>query len=217
MSLRIAPLALVVLFFACLSSSNAKDKKKTLLPDYVLKAHSVFVTVDHPEDGVSIEHPNDDQIAEQDVEKALMRWDRFNLVMNAGSADLIITVRKGTGKTVAPVVRGGPTDDRPVIIESTGGADSQDTRIGVQTGNRPNVNNQDPAGTGPQLGESVGAAPDMLSVYRGGEDESLNETPVWRYTAKNALHSPDVPAVDQFRKAIEEAEKQAQKQTKPGP
>jgi hypothetical protein len=29
------------------------------------------------------------------------------------------------------------------------------------------------------------------------------------------LHSPDVPAVDAFRKAIEEAEKQQQKTSKP--
>lgn len=215
MSLRVATLALIVLFLAALSSSNAKDKKKTALPDYVLRAHTVFVIVDHPEDGVSLEHPNDDQIAEQDVEKALMRWDRFNLAMNPGTADLIIAVHKGTGKTVAPVVRGGPTDTRPVIIESTGGADSQDTRVGVQTGNRPNANNPDPAGTGPQLGEAVGTEQDMLSVYRGGVDEGLNEAPVWRYRAKDALRSPDVPAVDRLRKAIEEAEKQAQKGTKP--
>ncbi len=32
--------------------------------------------------------------------------------------------------------------------------------------------------------------------------------PVWRYTAKNALQSPSVPAVDEFKKAITEAEKQ---------
>jgi hypothetical protein len=36
----------------------------------------------------------------------------------------------------------------------------------------------------------------------------LERPPVWRYVAKDALHSPDVPAVAEFRKLIETAEKQ---------
>jgi hypothetical protein len=31
---------------------------------------------------------------------------------------------------------------------------------------------------------------------------------VWRFTSKRALRSPDVPAVAEFRKAIDEAERQ---------
>jgi hypothetical protein len=57
----------------------------------------------------------------------------------------------------------------------------------------------------------------MFVVYRGGQADPLDKAPVWRYIAKDALHSPDVPAVDQFRKVIEEAEKQAQKRTKQSP
>ncbi|HXZ81370.1 MAG TPA: hypothetical protein VEG30_15685 [Terriglobales bacterium] len=35
----------------------------------------------------------------------------------------------------------------------------------------------------------------------------LDSPPAWRYTAKDALRSPSVPAVAKFRKAIEDAEK----------
>jgi hypothetical protein len=31
---------------------------------------------------------------------------------------------------------------------------------------------------------------------------------VWRYTSRDALHSPDVPAVDEFRNVIAQSEKQ---------
>lgn len=68
------------------------------------------------------------------------------------------------------------------------------------------------------MGTEVGSAQDTFLVYRGGpEGAPLERAPVWRYVAKNALHSPDVPAVGEFRKAIEEAIKQQQQQktTKP--
>jgi len=50
-----------------------------------------------------------------------------------------------------------------------------------------------------------------MEVYRGkdhGERENpLDSPPVWRDIAKDALRSPNVPAVDQFRKAVDETEK----------
>jgi hypothetical protein len=48
----------------------------------------------------------------------------------------------------------------------------------------------------------------MFVVYRGKRDNALDGPPVWRYSEKDALRTPDVPAVDAFRKAIVEAEKQ---------
>ncbi len=224
MSRRIFAVYLAGFLFAALPFSNAKnkDKKKLLLPDDVLQAHSVLVAVD-PAEGISLDHPNDNPIARQDVENAIMTWGRFNLVMEARSADLILIVHRGTGKTVAPIVRGGPVDDRPVIAESTGDADGQSTRIGIQHGNRPRDLSDPDANTGPHVGEQIGASQDMLTVYRGRQDfegqsaDVLGEAPLWRYIAKDALHSPDVPAVSQFRKAIEEAEAQAQNRTKKGP
>ena len=63
-----------------------------------------------------------------------------------------------------------------------------------------------PQGPSPQI--EVGPSEDTFAVYRGGQDSPLNSSPVWRYTAKDALRSPSVPAVDEFRKLIIEAEKQ---------
>ena len=45
-------------------------------------------------------------------------------------------------------------------------------------------------------------------MYRGKRDNALDAPAVWRYSAKDALRSPDVPAVDVFRNLIKEAEKQ---------
>jgi hypothetical protein len=61
---------------------------------------------------------------------------------------------------------------------------------------------------GPHPQAEVGAALDMFAVYRGGRDAPLDYSAVWRYTAKNALRSPDVPAVEEFKKVIAEAEKE---------
>jgi hypothetical protein len=54
----------------------------------------------------------------------------------------------------------------------------------------------------------VGQSEDVFLVYRGQRDHTLNSSPVWRYMANDALRSPGVPAVNEFRKAIVEAEKQ---------
>lgn len=67
-------------------------------------------------------------------------------------------------------------------------------------------------------GSEVGSADDLMEVYRGGQplpgDASrdatqypLDEPPVWVYTAKDALKSPKLEAVAEFRKAVEAAEK----------
>jgi len=48
-------------------------------------------------------------------------------------------------------------------------------------------------------------------------ESPLNRAPLWRYVAKNGLRSPDVPAVEEFRKALAEAEKQLQKQQQKKP
>jgi hypothetical protein len=95
-----------------------------------------------------------------------------------------------------------------------------DIRMGGQPGrpsdlSRPGVG---PQNTGPHVGTEVGPSVDMLEVYRGGAESPLDSPPLWRYMAKDALRPPQVLAVDQFRKAIDEAEKNAaQKQGKKKP
>jgi len=49
----------------------------------------------------------------------------------------------------------------------------------------------------------------VFLVFRGQRENALDYPPVWRYMAKDGLRSPSVPAVEEFRKTIVEAEKQA--------
>ena len=195
--------AVSVLLLSCLFAT-AKDKKKALLPADVLRARSVLVLVD-PNSGIDVQNPNANRTAQEDVEKALMNWGRFSLAMDAENADLIITVRKSSGKMVQPTIGGVPNNNRPVILEPT----DSGGRIGVRPGN--------PAGAGdppdPQPQVEVGQSQDTFVVYRGSSKDdpywdSLEAPPVWRYTAKDALDSPGVPAVEVFRKLIADAEKQ---------
>jgi hypothetical protein len=52
----------------------------------------------------------------------------------------------------------------------------------------------------------------MLTVYRSGTSDTstspLDAPAVWRYSGKDALEAPTVPAVEAFRSAIAESEKQ---------
>jgi hypothetical protein len=51
----------------------------------------------------------------------------------------------------------------------------------------------------------------MFVVYRGTTDPNsspLDAPSVWRYSGKDALASPSVPAVEAFRKLIAESEKE---------
>jgi hypothetical protein len=195
--------AISLLIMCCLVAA-AKDKKKVLLPDDVLEARTVLVVVD-PEAGVAVDDPLANRKAQEDVEKALMNWGRFTLALEASNADLIISIRKGSGKVVQPTVAGVPINNRTVIFEPT----DSGGRVGGHTGNPPGARdptNSQPQSPTPQV--EAGPAQDMFEVFRGKRDDALDSSPVWRYIAKDALRSPSVPAVDAFRKLIAEAEKQ---------
>jgi hypothetical protein len=57
----------------------------------------------------------------------------------------------------------------------------------------------------------AGESQDMLVVYRGNKENPsgspLDAPAVWRYSATDALASPEVPAVDVFRDVISKSEK----------
>jgi hypothetical protein len=198
--------AFSLLWISCLSATG-KDKKKALLPADVLNARTVLVVID-PESGIALDAPTANRTAQEDVEKALMKWGRFDLAMDVSTADLVISVRRGNGKVVQPTVGGVPTNNRPVIFEP---ADSGG-RIGGHTGNPPPIGDSpESPSNGPSPQVEVGPAQDMFVVYRGNRQSQgnpLDSPAVWRYIAKDALRSPDVPAVDVFRKLIAESEKQ---------
>jgi hypothetical protein len=205
---------LAVLVFSL--SAVAKDKKKIALPADVLQARTVLVIVD-PNAGVDVADPNANRLARVDVEQALDKWGRFAPVQDGFSADLIIMVRKGNGRMVQPTIGGTPVNGPPPVgVGSTTTPTETTTRAGGRWGNSgipndpSNAGNQ-PANPSPQI--EAGPTQDMFVVYRSGLKDDPNWSPldapaVWRYSAKNALEAPSVPAVEAFRKAIAESEKQ---------
>jgi hypothetical protein len=210
-------LTLIVLLLSSLIAAG-KDKKKATLPEDILKAHTVCVIVD-PTAGIDIDDPNANRIARADVEKAMVQWGRLEPVTSADMADLIITVRKGHDKIADGTIAGTPINRPPPVI-----GESTDSSIhaagGTRGGQVPNGpidastsgdpgqsgNNGYPSRPSPQA--EIGGSRDMFVVYRSHVSNALNAPPVWRYTAKDALESPDVPAVEAFRAIIVQSEKQ---------
>lgn len=199
---RILPCLLLAAVF---SLSFAKDKKKNTLPALILNAQTVAVII-NPGSEVPLTGPGENVSAQSDVERALTKWGRLHVVLSPSNADLVISVRKG--RSVSPTVAGGDPNRRPIIFDPGSG----DTRIGIQTGHPTRTGTTFPEDSTPRPGMEVGPSEDLFEVYDGRQRDPLDGSPLWRYMGKNALRPPAVNAVEQFRKAIEEAEKQQKKQ-----
>lgn len=209
------------------SLTFAKDKSKSMLPLDVLQAHTVSIVID-PDAGVSLDDPRANEVAQRDVETALLNWGRYQPILDGPNADLIIVIRRGTGKVASGTIHDPRQGRRPVAIDPT------DTGIdaGAQRGQPPpyagDVPDASQGGTNgplndptnrqidqrphPQAEIGSSAAEDSFLVYRGKVDKPLDAPPVWRYQAKNALKPHTVPVVDVFRKAVVEADQAAGKQ-----
>ncbi len=138
-------------------TATAKKKEKVLLPDFVLKAETVVVLI-LPDAGEPMNDPFANRKAQEEVEKALMKWGRYRLTQDASTADLVIAVKKGSGKIANPTINGGPVDTRPGTIETT---DNQ-IRIGAKQGPPPG---------GPESGDATssgrkGESRDGSGLYR---------------------------------------------------
>jgi hypothetical protein len=220
MSLRAEKwIAVFALALAMVSAASPKKKEKAHLPDYVLKAQTVLVVI-LPGAGEPLNDITANRKAQEEVEKAFMKWGRYRLALDAEQADLVVGVRKGTGRVANPTINGGPVDSRPGTVETT---DSQ-IRIGVQQGHPTDVG-QPGSQSGSNSptdrvhpGMEVGPADDTFQVYQGGVQYPMDYAPVWKYITKDGLKPPGVAAVEEFRKAVEESEKaaqQKQQQTQP--
>jgi hypothetical protein len=75
MLFRMRALLCLLLLFASLAVAD--KKKKVVLPPYVLAARTVVVLID-PNTGISPSSPLANKTAQEDVEKALMKWGRLN-------------------------------------------------------------------------------------------------------------------------------------------
>jgi len=180
-----------------------KDKKKAVLPEYVLRAETVLVIV-APDAGEPLDHPMANSTARDNVEKAFSEWGRYRVVMDGQEADLVISVRTGSGSMVRPTIKGGPIDQRGGVAQGTDSTIRIGGGVGRQPGNDPTMNPQD---QGPHMSNEIGPSEDLFEVYRGSVSDALDSPPVWRYIAKDGLRAPNMRAVDEFRKAVTDSEK----------
>ncbi|MGI4756456.1 MAG: hypothetical protein ACRYGF_06360 [Janthinobacterium lividum] len=184
----------------------AKDKAKAVLPSYILKAKTVSVLID-PNSGIEVADPQANRTAQKDVETALLKWGRFEPVIDSATAELLIVVRRGNGKVVNSTLPAPQQNRRPSVISG----DDANILVGGQRGTEPNSPNHPdtslPGRPHPQI--EAGEPDDSFLVYEGQQRDALDSNPGWRYVAKDGLRPHNVPAVDAFRKAIEDAEKAA--------
>src|SRR5438552_1941176 len=146
--------------------------------------------------------PGENGIARSDVEAALEKWGRFKLTVNPENADLVVVVRKG-GKPIKPTI--GGTGNGPPVVWNPGS--TGDVTIGVGRTSPPYSTPADPRESQrPTARTEVGFPDDVFSVYPARVDVR-DASPLWLYIAHDGLQHPTVPAVQKFRKAIEEAEK----------
>jgi hypothetical protein len=176
----------------------------------ILDARTIAV-VAYPSQAAADSQEN--QRSRLEVQNALRQWGRYRVVADPGVTDLIIVVRRGHAQAATV---GGPTGASPGTIDPL----DSGVNIGIHRGpNQPlSRGESSQIGSGPLHGAEAGSEDDLLEVYRGHEplpgDGSrnatqypLDEPPVWVYTAKDALKSPKIEAVAEFRKAVEAAEK----------
>ncbi|HTS38842.1 MAG TPA: hypothetical protein VMH04_24420 [Candidatus Solibacter sp.] len=199
---------LVVLASALAAPLSAKDKNKTTFPEDVRRAQTVKVIID-PDAGEPLDQPMANATARDNVEKALEDWGRLRPMMDGAQTDLVIVVRTGSGKAMQPTIKGGPVDQRGGVAQSTDAS----IRIGGQRGQNPNADpSMYPMSRGPHISNEIGPADDYFAVYRWNVDTGMGGSPVWRYVGKDCLRPPKMTAVEEFRKALAEADKQAQTQ-----
>jgi len=183
-------LALILL----LTGSALTKQKKSQVPESVLRAETIIVAIE-PNVGESLDNPNANLQARENVERALTQWGRFKVIPDGQQSDLVVAVRVGSDKLLRPTVKGGPFDDNIHI-----GQRSQGPPLGGEP--RP-----DPDSRTPRVSNEVGPTSDSFSVYRGGVNNPFGTSALWSYTAKHCLQAPEIKAVEEFRKAVADAEK----------
>jgi hypothetical protein len=203
--LLLLPLALLLPL-----TTSAKDKKKSQISELILRAQTVHVVID-PYVGEPLDQPQTNAMARDNVEKALTEWGRYRVVMDGEPSDLVIAIHTGDNRMSRPTVSGGPVDQRAGVGQTT----PSSVRIGGQAGRPPYNDPMDP--NYPQspgqarIGNEVGPRTDSFNVYEGrnwGGGDSQDAPSLWRYEAKDCLNpTPQLKAVEEFRKAIADAEK----------
>ncbi|WP_035347838.1 hypothetical protein [Edaphobacter aggregans] len=201
---RIALALLATLTLSGFASAKEKQKKSPL-PLTVLNAKTISIIID-PQAGRSLENPLANQTAQKDVEAAILKWGRFQPMLSTLNADLIIVLRKGSGRIADATMPDSRSNGRfGSITPSDDGISA-----GAQRGNQPGLSNRPPQmqpqdTSGPQA--EISNPEDSFLVYDGRTNTPLDSPAIWRYIAQDGLRPHSVPAVDAFRKAVAETEK----------
>jgi hypothetical protein len=204
--------ALVTVGLLVAGPALAKGKGDKVLPPYILQAHTVAVVVD-PSAGIDPEDPRANQVAQKDVETALMNWGRYEPVIGTTDADMIIVIRRGHGRMVDATISDPRQNDRAGVINPT----DNGIGVGAQRGSQPPLGGPDGSGRYPQNQVpqppqpqiEMGGVDDSFTVFNGQVEKPLDGPPGWKYVAKDGLRSHAVPAVDEFRKAVAAGDKAA--------
>ena len=210
MSHRLLLLLSIVLLLTLTAGAKDKKNKKSQISELILRAQTVHVVID-PYVGEPLDQPQSNAIARDNVEKELTEWGRYRVVMDGEPSDLVIAIHTGDNRMSRPTISGGPVDQRAGVGQET----PSTIRIGGQHGQPPFDNDPmdptNPQNRGPaRVGTEMGPRTDSFMVYQGrnwGED-SHDSPALWRYEGKNCLNpTPQMKAVEEFRKAIADAEK----------
>ena len=191
----------------------AKHKDK-VMPTYILSARTVAVIVD-PSAGIDPDDPRANEVAQKDVATALMNWGRFQPVMSPEGADLVIVVRRGHGRLVDETIPDSRQNNRAGVVNPTedgiglGGQRSSQAPLGTPDGTTRYPPGQSPQSQIPQPQTEIGGAEDSFVVFDGKTARPLDGTPGWQYMAQDGLHPHNVPAVEEFRKAVAAGDKAA--------
>ena len=165
-----------------------------------------------PEAGEPLTSPAANRTAQVNVMNALAKWGRYRVVSDAQLADLIVAVQKEHAN--GPMIRNSPADSQPVTLDggvppSDGGA-VPPAGVSRRSPDLTNPGQGRPTSRTPTIGNEAGVSEDSFEVYMGGVDYPLDAPPVWRYVAKDALNSPQLTAVQQFKNAVNESDQVSQ-------
>jgi hypothetical protein len=182
---------MLALLVSLVVPAAAQKKKKSDMPQVVAAAQFVYVTSFHG-DAYARTATSEDRAAIATVENMLRGWGKYRIAYRPDQADIMLVVRPGAwGNARVGVDIGNP----PIAIGRSGG------RVDPRGGS---------IGTASVGGGDVSNTPEDSLFVSIQPQEPADAAPfVWRRSSKNGLQGKKPELLEEFRKAVDEAEKQA--------